>query len=57
MNWIETQTSYNGSTCIKFVPRKSESTYLSIISDVGCYSYVDCFHYKFSIKNFQINDN
>jgi hypothetical protein len=37
---IEDSTRINGKDCIKFVPHTFEDTFIKIISDAGCYSYV-----------------
>jgi hypothetical protein len=40
MRLIESQTSRNGISCVRFVPRNNEPTYLRIHSGQGCWSYV-----------------
>ena len=40
MRLIESQTSKNGISCVTFVPRNNEATYLRIHSGSGCWSQV-----------------
>ena len=40
MRIIETQTSRNGFSCVRFVPRNNEPTYIRIHNGQGCWSYV-----------------
>ncbi len=39
MRIIETQTSRNGFSCVKFVPRNNEPTYIRIHNGQGCLSF------------------
>lgn len=40
LKMIEDSTRINGRDCIKFVPRTTQTTYIRVMSDTGCYSYV-----------------
>ena len=40
MKLVEDQTRIGDRDCIKFVPRTVETTYIRVINDTGCYSYV-----------------
>ncbi|RNA07860.1 hypothetical protein BpHYR1_032148 [Brachionus plicatilis] len=40
MRLIEDSTRIGGKDCIKFVGRTTETTYLRIFSDTGCWSYI-----------------
>ena len=37
---VESQTNANGIQYVKFVPRTTETSYLRIFSESGCWSYV-----------------